>query len=147
MSNDDPELEKIRKRKLKELLRYSSQKTEETVKKEPVRSEIINLTDQNFDHIISSTEKLILIDFWADWCYPCKMMAVPFHNLSYKYPQVQFCKLNTEQNRRTALRLNVQSIPRFIFFKNGRPVHQVVGAIGEMGLDREIQRMLAIYPS
>jgi len=146
MSEDDQELERIRQKKLKELLKKSVQKKENNIKKESIPQKIINLNDNNFDNFIRNTKKLIVVDFWADWCMPCKMMTIPFQNLANRYPNVQFCKVNVDMNRFTAMKYNVQSIPRFIFFKNGRPVHQVVGAVGEQGLEREIRRILSLFP-
>ena len=150
MFDDDKELEKIRQRKLLALRKESLQKkggdnkTQQTTSS--TRSEIIHLTDRNFSPIMDKSDKIFLIDFWAEWCGPCKMMTIPFKNLSFKYPKIQFCKMNIDQNKRIAIQYNIQSIPRFVFFKNKRPVHQVVGAVGERGLDREIQRILAVYP-
>jgi thioredoxin 1 len=146
MSDEDSELEKIKKRKLKELMKQSMKKETKTepISEQKQQMEIIHLTDANFNSVVKN-KKISLIDFWAQWCQPCLMMTVPFQNLSKKHPNIQFCKMNIDQHRRTALRYNIQSIPRFVFFKNGQLIHQVVGAVGEAGLEREIQRVLKIY--
>lgn len=149
MSDEDKELEKIRKRKLKELMEQSKNKGASAAKTEKKLEmpQMIELNDNNFKKYMKNSDKIFLIDFWAEWCAPCKMMERPFHNLSNKYPKIQFCRMNIDFNRRVALRYNIQSIPRFVFFKNGRPIHQVVGAVGEAGLEREIQRVLKTYPN
>ncbi|MBD3229446.1 MAG: thioredoxin [Candidatus Lokiarchaeota archaeon] len=121
-----------------------------TVEKKEKTSEtprIIELNDSNFKKYLKNSNKIFLIDFWAEWCAPCKMMEQPFHDLSKKYPKIQFCRMNVDMNRRIAMRYNIQSIPRFVFFKNGNPIHQVVGAVGEGGLEHEIQRVLKTYPN
>lgn len=123
--SDDPEIEKIMKRKLDEML-----KQQDKPKKEQV---IIDLNETNFDQIISA-ESPTLVDFWAEWCGPCKSMHPVFESLSKKYPNVRFTRVNVDNNQNIAMRFAVQSIPTFIMFKSGQIIDRMMGAVGAPGI-------------
>ncbi len=119
---DDPEIEQIKQRKLAEMLRQSQ-----------IDPGIIDLNDANFLQIISS-ETPTLVDFWADWCGPCKMMHPIFESLDKKYPKIKFARVNVDQNQGIAMKYNVQSIPTFIMFRSGLAVDKMMGAVGAPGI-------------
>jgi thioredoxin 1 len=114
MSYDD-ELEKIKMRKLDEIL--SGQHQRPTVVAEPVE-----VTDLNFKQFISSN-KYSVVDFWAEWCAPCRAIAPIVKELAEQYAgKVVFGKLNVDENPRTASEYGIMGIPTLILFKDGRPV-------------------------
>ena len=129
MSSDN-ELEKIKQEMLKKMM---SAKPKSTFWRD---GEIMELTDANFHKALGETDKPVLIDFWADWCGPCKMMTPVIHQMAKNYTgKAYMAKLNVDYNKRTAAQFGVMSIPNFIVFKNGKPVGQRIGAVGKQGLD------------
>jgi thioredoxin 1 len=123
--SDDPEIEKIKQRKLEEMLKQQNQPE--------IEPGIIDLNDSNFDQIVSA-ENPTLVDFWAEWCGPCKTMHPVFESLSKNYPNVKFARVNVDNNQNISMRFNVQSIPTFIMFKAGLVVDQMMGAVGAPGI-------------
>jgi len=123
--SDDPEIEKIKQKKLEEMIRQQNK-----IQSQP---EIINLDSTNFTQTVSS-DKPTLVDFWADWCGPCKMMHPVFESLSKKYPKIKFARVNVDQNQNIAMKFAVQSIPMFIMFKSGQIIDKMVGAVGAPGI-------------
>ncbi len=123
--SEDPEIEKIKQRKLEEMLRQQSQPQ--------VPSGIVDLDATNFDQIVSM-ENPTLVDFWAEWCGPCKMMHPVFESLSKSYSKVRFARVNVDLNQNIAMRFGVQSIPTFIMFKSGQIVDKMMGAVGAPGI-------------
>jgi len=123
--SDDPEIEKIMKRKLDEILKQQS-----NPKKEPG---VTDLNETNFDQTISA-ESPTLVDFWAEWCGPCKSMHPVFDSISKKYPNVKFARVNVDSNQNISMRFAVQSIPTFIMFKSGQIIDRMVGAVGAPGI-------------
>lgn len=123
--SDDPEIEKIKQRRLEEMIRQQSQPQ--------IQPGIIDLNDTNFTQIITA-DTPTLVDFWADWCGPCKMMHPVFESLSKKYPKIRFARVNVDQNQNIAMRFAVQSIPMFIMFKSGQIVDKMMGAVGAPGI-------------
>ncbi len=106
------------------------------------RAPIVTLTTSDFDRYLSDGRP-VFVDFWAVWCPPCKAMEPVVDRLAAKYSdKVVFGKLNTDEQSDIATRYDVQSIPTFMVFKNGRPVDTAIGAVGELALDRLIQRSL-----
>ena len=100
----------------------------------------IVLTNSNFNIIISDT-KAVLIDFWAEWCGPCKVMHPIFEKLASEYGnKMVFARLNVDDNGEISAKYRVMSIPTFIVFFNGKPIDMVVGAVGEDGLRKLIQK-------
>ena len=123
--SDDPEIEKIKQKRLEEMIRQQSQPQ--------IQPGIIDLNDTNFTQVITANTPT-LVDFWADWCGPCKMMHPVFESLSKKYPKIKFARVNVDQNQNIAMRFAVQSIPMFIMFKSGQIVDKMVGAVGAPGI-------------
>ena len=128
MIEEDPELAKIREKKLKSLIQ--AQKTAQHRTPTPPKRGVEVLNAKDFRQFISS-DKISVIDFYADWCNPCKMMAPVMEELAKEFPDVaQFGKINVDYNQQIAVQYGAQSIPLFVFFKNGKPVHRVMGAVG-----------------
>lgn len=129
----DEELEKIKQKKLHEMMKKQQELNE---KKE---TEVIELHSSNFQQTVSN-ETPTLVDFWAEWCGPCKSMHPIFTRMAKKYKNIRFARLNIDQNQEIATRLGIQAIPVFIMFKNGKPVDRVVGAVGEPGINLIAQK-------
>ncbi len=123
--SDDPEIEKIKQRKLEEMLKHQSQPK--------VEPGIIDLNDSNFDQIVSA-ENPTLVDFWAEWCGPCKTMHPVFESLSKNYPKIKFARVNVDNNQNISMKFAVQSIPTFIMFKSGQVVDKMMGVVGAPGI-------------
>ena len=124
---EDEELENIKKKQLEDLLKQ--QNINNIVNETPV----MELTSQNFNQEIAKND-LLLVDFWAEWCGPCKSMHPIFTRMAKKYKQVRFARVNVDNAQDIAMRYGVQSIPTFIMFKNGEIANQMVGAVGEPGI-------------
>ena len=124
---EDEELERIKKKQMEELLQQQNQN--EIVSKTPV----VELSSQDFDQEKEKNE-LLLVDFWAEWCGPCKSMHPIFTRMAKKYKSVRFARINVDNSQDIAMRYGVQSIPTFIMFKNGDVANTMVGAVGEPGI-------------
>lgn len=126
---EDEELERIKEKKLQEMIAAS---------RAPQNAQVVDLDASNFDAVTS--EGLTLVDFWAEWCGPCKLMHPVFERLSKKYAQVTFARVNVDQNQPLAARFGVQAIPTFIMFKDGRAVDRMMGAVGEPGIHMVVKK-------
>ena len=124
---EDKEFEKIKKKQLEDLLQQ--QDLNNTVNEMPV----MELTSQNFNQEIKNNN-LLLVDFWAEWCGPCKSMHPIFTRMAKKYKQIRFARVNVDGAQDIAMKYEVQSIPTFIMFKNAEVVNRMVGAVGEPGI-------------
>jgi thioredoxin 1 len=104
---------------------------------------IMTVTDANFQSEIADNSGLSMVDFWAEWCGPCRLIAPFVEQLADEYAgQVKVGKLDVDANQRTAAQFGVRSIPTVLFFKGGQLVDQVVGAVPKPALDRKIQEHL-----
>ena len=124
---EDAEFEKIKKKQLEDLLQQ--QNINNVVNETPV----IELTSQNFSQEMANND-LLLVDFWAEWCGPCKSMHPIFTRMAKKYKQVRFARVNVDEAQNIAMKYGVQSIPTFIMFKNSEVANRMVGAVGEPGI-------------
>jgi thioredoxin 1 len=104
----------------------------------------IEVTDGNFGSEIETGQGLSLVDFWAAWCGPCRMVAPIVEQLAGEYQgRLKVAKLDVDANQQVATRYNIRSIPSILFFKDGKHVDTVVGAVPKALLDRKIQEHLA----
>lgn len=134
--DEEEELEKIKQMKLKRMIEQSRTPTP------PPKPKILQLSDATFDGTMTS-ERLLLVDFYADWCGPCKTMEPVLENLSARYVgRVTFARLNVDNNPLTAGRYGIEAIPTFILFSKSQPAKQIVGAVGERDLTQLIERSL-----
>ncbi len=103
-----------------------------------------HVDDTNFaDEVIGSTEP-VLVDFWAPWCAPCRLVGGLLEEIAPQYAgRMRILKLNVDENPQTAARFGIQSIPTMIIFKNGKAVDQIVGAMPLQPLQARIERHLA----
>ena len=103
----------------------------------------VELTSANFNKIIGNNELPVMVDFWAPWCGPCKMMAPAFEQAAQQLePDMLLAKLNTENEQAIAARYNIRSIPTLAIFKGGRVVAQQAGAMDMGSLTRWAQSQL-----
>ncbi|PKM92182.1 MAG: thioredoxin [Euryarchaeota archaeon HGW-Euryarchaeota-1] len=96
------------------------------------------ITDAEFDKIAENNE-IVIVDFWAPWCGPCRMMTPVFEELAEKHPEWTFVKLNVGENSEKAGEYSVSGIPTFIVFKDGEDVKRIVGARPLESVEREIR--------
>ncbi len=97
-----------------------------------------HISDDNFG--TETGDGLVLVDFWAEWCGPCRMVAPIVEELSAEMPTVKFAKLNVDENQQTAMNFGITSIPTLILYKNGQPVDKVVGLLPKQVLKNFIQK-------
>ena len=104
---------------------------------------IVTLSDSNFDEEIKSSEEAVLVDFWAEWCGPCKMVAPILQEIATEQEgQLRIGKLNIDENLETARRFEVMSIRTLILFRDGEPQLRIIGAKGKGQLLQELQSVL-----
>ncbi|GAI01596.1 Thioredoxin 1 [subsurface metagenome] len=104
---------------------------------------ISQLTDSNFEDEVISSEKPVLVDFWAVWCGPCKMIAPELKKLSEeKSGELKIGRLNVDDNRDIAIKYGISSIPTLLLFKNGEVVKKLIGAMSKDKILTEISQFL-----
>ena len=102
----------------------------------------IELTDANFEEIAMGTDKPVMIDFWAEWCGPCKMIAPILEELAKEQPGIQVAKVDVDTNQELAARFNVMNIPTLLVIQDGEIKKRLVGAKGKGALLADLQEFL-----
>ena len=103
----------------------------------------IKLTDTTFETEVLKSDKPVLVDFWAEWCGPCKMIAPIVEELASEYNgTLKVGKVDVDANPQVSMQFGIRSIPTLLIFKNGRVVEQVVGAVPKRTLNERVQKHL-----
>jgi thioredoxin len=103
--------------------------------------EVLEVTDQSFEQEVLKSSQPVLVDFWAEWCAPCRIMGPAVQALAEKYAgAARVVKLNVDDNPAIAQRFGIKGIPTFIVFKDGKESERVVGAIAQDGLARLVEK-------
>lgn len=103
----------------------------------------ITLTDQNFEQVVMSTDKPVVIDFWAEWCGPCRMISPIIAEMAEEYKdRAVVCKLDVDSNPQTAMRFKIRNIPTVLFVKKGEIVDKQVGAVPKAMLVKKLEALL-----
>ena len=104
---------------------------------------VLEINDQSFEDEVLKSAQPVLLDLWAPWCGPCRMVGPVIDKLAEQYTgKFKFCKMNVDNNQKTASMYNVMSIPTLIFFKDGKAVDTVIGAQSESALKSKIDGLL-----
>jgi len=101
---------------------------------------LVNVTDADFEAEVEQATGVTVVDFWATWCGPCRMIAPILEQLAVEYDgKVKVTKLDVDSNQKTSMKFNVRSIPTLLFFKDGKVVDQVIGAVPKTALAAKFQ--------
>src|SRR3954447_23655824 len=101
------------------------------------------VTDTNFQAEVIESEQPVLVDFWAPWCGPCRVVAPVLEEIAGERDDLRIVQLNVDENQQTAANFEVLSIPTLILFKGGQPVKKVIGAYPKRKLEAELEPALA----
>ena len=104
----------------------------------------VAVTDAEFEEKVLKSKTPVLVDFWAEWCAPCRMIAPMVDELAKEYDgKVTFTKVDVDSNPEISLKFGIRSIPTLLVFKNGKPVEQVIGAVPKAVLKKRLENALA----
>jgi len=105
---------------------------------------VANVTSQTWDQEVINASNPVMVDFWAPWCGPCKMIAPTIEELADEYvDQLSVCKLNTDENPEIASKYQIMGIPSLLFFKEGKLIDKIVGAASKKQFKEKIDTILA----
>lgn len=103
----------------------------------------IDTTDENFNKDISEKDKLVIVDLWAEWCGPCKLMEPVLKEIAKEYSEsVKLVKLNIDHNQATPTKYNVMNIPTLLLFKNNKEVDRIIGAMPKNQLVKKLKKYM-----
>ncbi len=135
-SSKDPEIEKIQRKKIAEMLQQAQ------IQVKPAgtpNGKPIVLTDGNFRFEVTN-HNLLVVDFWAPWCGPCRMVGPMIEQLAVEYAgKVAFGKMNVDENQTIPSRFGILSIPTLIIFKSGKPVETIIGACPKHDIEAKLK--------
>jgi len=107
-------------------------------------SKALTVTDASFEQEVLKSNTPVMVDFWAEWCGPCKMIAPILDEIAQEFDgRIKVAKLDVDSNNKTAGRYNIMSIPSLLFFKDGQLVDQIVGAMPKSQLTTRLEKVLA----
>ena len=106
-------------------------------------SELLHVTDEDFDAEIMKSELPAVVDFWAEWCGPCRMVGPVVEELASAYKgKIKVAKMDVDKNRQTPARFGIRNIPTLIFFKGGQVAQTIIGAQPKKQIEAEIKKLL-----
>ncbi|MCP4203371.1 MAG: thioredoxin [bacterium] len=103
-------------------------------------NQIVEITAENFNQEVKDSDKPVLVDFWAEWCGPCRIVAPVLDEIASQNADVKIAKLNVDENQDIAAQFQVSSIPTFILFKNGEVADRMLGAMPKSAFEDFINR-------
>ena len=107
-------------------------------------SKYVTVTDSNFEDEVIKCNQPVLVDFWAPWCGPCRMMGPTIEELAVEYAgKAKIAKVDVDQNQELAAKFSISNIPTLLFFKKGQPVDKAVGAVPKKTLASKLDALLA----
>ena len=111
-------------------------------------NKVIEATDHNFEEEVLRSDIPTEVDFWAPWCGPCQRVSPIYDKLAEEYDgRFKFCKINVDENRQTAMKYQIMSIPMQMFFNNGQKVDEILGAVPEDTIRAKVDGILQSFPT
>lgn len=110
-------------------------------------SKVIEITDQTFEEEVLKSDVPTEVDFWAPWCGPCMMVSPIYDELAEEYDNFKFCKINVDDNPKTAMKYQIQSIPMQMFFAGGEKVDDLLGAVPEEVIKSKVKEVIQKFPT
>lgn len=106
-------------------------------------ADLLHVSDANFEEEILQANMPAMVDFWAEWCGPCKMVGPAVESLAKEYEgKVKIAKMDVDENRETPAKFGIRSIPTLILFKEGKVAHTIIGAVPKGDIEEELKKLL-----
>jgi thioredoxin 1 len=106
-------------------------------------SDVIDITDENFENEVLKSDKITLVDFWATWCGPCRKLSPVVEELAAQYDgKVKFVKIKADENMQTSQKYSISGVPSLLLFKNGEPVERIVNLVPKNIIENTLNKHL-----